>query len=885
MADTIVIRDKYGNIKASGTTGNLKTSSGERYNARDRFNESTVRAMRGGKTIQEIKDQRTSGSQHIIIDDTGNRTVKTEKTATSSHAIQRTTTKGIRINQDRYRQKQATARYVGATKGEEKTITPQEQRGQARQDLKYAKSRADKYRNMGDHKKAHEIITKEYMPAMNELFVSSFPTASEVKERGNKIISPVVSGTDNLVNKLGLTGGRKETVTLEIKTTPGKTEKTIIETRKEYPNMFEKMGITQTKEQKENTYMSSQFGKGVARTVLEIPKTSLQLGVAGGTLFTDVINEPKKYTPEYVGAGVGLMATGVKKGIEENPGAFLGSVAAWGVADKGIKTVIHIPKTIQKKAIDGAIINKHGHTMTIGAENIAKETPQIIKKTYQTSTSKGNVFIEKIGTKTIKDPLKLADGTILPKGKYDIFNVAGGYISKRGKAVVKTKGGYVAFINKNKNVFVSHTKGNAITDVEMFAGRKATFKAVGGVDDFKLKVLKNEKIYSFNRHETLINDLGVSKQQQQNIARVFETKSGAISGLKLQKGDSVGLRYNLNQAPLKNNILDRGGVAAAKKTGIKIKDLQKENWDVYFSKSKSSVGAKAKTGIFVKQAAKETKDVAGGSSLKTIEKLDKKSLSSLIEPLEKAHIKIAHTVPRVVSKTKNEILTPIKESISSGISGAIGVKEKTITKTAIMLSAPFSYKQAQETITKEATMTKVRGRVKQKNKPAFMQFVSPATAITVKQTQRQNIKLLQGQMQGQKQAIRPIQEIAPSMPAPITPPAKRTGVKFNPIKPPIMETGFKKPPFGFGSDRDTGPKRKKISVGSPTVKRKKDINPLYGWGAVARFESMFGRKAIHPKKTEKEKSKFKKHLRRSGLVLDYKMPGLKSLSKKKRFSL
>ena len=808
-------------------------------------------------------------------------------------------------------QAQQTAQYVGTA--EEQQIRARElPREQARQDLRFAKARMDKATAEGNHKRAMEINTKEYIPALNKLWVSKFPTKSEVSKKGNELIDYIGSKliSKKTKDKYTRLTGEKETISLSHNIMTGEVTETRTTHRAEKVKGI-KAEISQNIQDKDYSSMvknkfksdftelsgqTSHFSKTVVSTIAEIPKSSAQLGVAGASLGVDLIHEHDKYTAEYVGAGTLALGGAIVKGARDDPVGFMGSMVGFSIAQKGIKTIISLPKTIQQKAISGAVIDKTSHVLKDSSVKILKSRapPKITKGTYATSTSKGNVFIEKIGEKTIKNPLKLADGTLMPKGKYDILQVAGGYMSKRGKAVIKTKGGYVAYVNKNKNVFLSHTKGKAITDVNLFAGRKANFKTVGGgkSSEYKsLTVAKNEKVYSFARHETRINDFGVSKQQPRNIIKSIELKKGDFDVIRLNKGDSTGVRYNLNAPPIKDKLIDRGGVAISKKTGLSRFDVKKQNWDFYISKSKNTVGAKAKTGVFVKSGTKTLKDSTTSSSLKAVEKLDTKTISSIIAPLEKAHTKIAHATPRVLSKTKSKLLTQNNPSTKSVLGVSMKKTQKTSSKSAVLLSS-LSVIQTPKTIqtsTNKLYQMSPTKRIQKNN-----QITAPYSAIRYEQTQpqtqktNQTIRVSTGHRQKQKQETglkigdEIINPIIPLKPENITKPRIKT-----PIPRPIEEWKIKKPIFGFGSDSDRSFKRSKPSFKFPSFKREKKITPLFGWGAVARFENITGKKAKHPGKSKDEKKKFSKHLRRSGLAFDYEMPNLRFLSKntKKRFRL
>ena len=1008
-------------------------------------------------------------------------------------------------------QAQQTAQYVGTV--EQQQIRARElPREQARQDLRFAKARMDKATAEGNHKRANEISTKEYIPALNKLFVSKFPTKSEVSKKGNELIDWVGSKiiSQKTKDKYTRLTGKKEIISLSHNVMTGEVTETRTTPRAEKVKEI-KAEITQNIQDKDYSSMAknklksdfaelggviTHFSKTAVSTIAEIPKTSAQLGVAVASLGVDLIHEPDKYTADYVGAGTLALGGEVVKGARDDPVGFMGSMVGFGVAQKGVKTIVSLPKTIQHKAIAGTIINKASHTMKdTGIKTLTtKNAPTIPKGSYATSSSKGAVFVEKIGTKQF-DKTTTLSGVTLKKGTYDIYNVGGRFASKSGKTTIKTQGGYTAYVGKNGKTYVSKSIGKSETEVLTFAGRKPNFKAVGvkqitaqnthpethlknikhskfslkeeskvlnniiknkpatsgyythdtgkiklsrlfpdkkttliheqthkqtvefsrklneisinkphqkrvyklddTVIDYKnllkttkkisektarkqtreldnfltkeydahslqtewlsrfaekfpnqiinpttktgkflkklystksvsaqhelanigkikpsaefksLKLVKNEKMYQQTVYNNDIFSVGVSQEHTKNIIKAITTKQKSITIKSLdqkhlspretikwtvhKKGDVAGVSRNINAPHVVDKLNDAGSLFKSRNLG----SFSKNNVKIEVKKmySKSTTGGETKATVFVKSAIKETTDEATGTVIKTTQKLDKGLISSLVDPLQKQHTSMLKNIPKITPKTKTGLLSPTTQKTNNVVSASVSVNQKTNINSVISLSASQSVSklktsQAQTQQLSQSLRYDVSQKDQQITHALYMTQVTQKQEIA--QTIKQNIRVSTGQRQKQKQetGLKIGQDlvniVTPLKPEKITKPIIKT-----PIPRPIEEWKIKKPIFGFGSDSDRSFKRSKPSFKFPSFKREKKITPLFGWGAVARFENITGKKAKHPGKSKDEKKKFSKHLRRSGLAFDYEMPNLRFLSKntKKRFRL
>lgn len=729
MAD-IIVRDKSGKVirRIDTSTGKRYTASGKeiKTTAREEFERAKAKAIRGGKTLAETKAalEAREGRREIKVDPrTGKPIERVVRTAT----IQQQATMGPLPPPPQVREKQ-TVEYV------------EEKRKPTKEVFK------------GPEKIAE--VAKDYVKLPLDIVgraAATFPTGREVSETGRKLIKPLSERTEAIVERLGLTPGRRVEVTAERELWSGETRET---SRVYEPTILQKFGFIQTEQQKRRTEELIEFGKAVPRSIIEIPKTSAELGIGIGALSADIIKEPTKYTDVYIKAGVIAAGRSIKEGIQRQPGAFIGSMVGYGIAERAL--------LLPSKIAASARVTARTSTHFIDTGVTKPHIPTIPKKHYKVSTTRGAVGIEKYGKITYKKPMPMKDGTILPPGTYEKYIVKAKYFTKRGKVKVVSDVQADVIAKKTGELYTHHVKGVSVTSTYKPAGHKVTLKAVDKppkhlalpdparkikmdkpradipTEDFMLKVIKSERKYAFDRAVTKIDDVGITKFVKKDIVSLVEKKPGKIGLITHKKGDI----YTISKTKTKPFEFQE----PARGLGKKI--YEDPTFKTYLTVGRDPTGAKVKSLVFFKKSKEVISDKIAGTTFKKTKlktEVDTEVIKKVLAATEKEHVAIAHRIPIIEpSKAPKTIsgltITPtIKTKIALKVSPALALKPGVAPKEAQALE----YRAAQD----------IRPRLKTIVKPGVARKIGFDEAIPTALKYDQPIKQIY--RRGQTQEIKP----------------------------------------------------------------------------------------------------------------------------------
>ncbi|NOR84960.1 hypothetical protein GQ473_02490 [archaeon] len=788
MAD-IIIRDKSGKVirRIDTSTGKSYTTSGKELPkdyARQKFIEAKAQAIRGGKTLAETREaiEKTPTGRKIIKVDprTGKPIERVIKTAKSKQYA----TMGPLHPLSQIREKSTVI------SGEDIDVGKREK---LRQEVITSAKKIEEKIKQRDYSAAAKEHLKFSLLSTRHA-VETYPTGKEVFETGEKLIKPFSKVTDPLIKKLGIMSGRRETVTAERELWSGKTREISREEHHKYKfidSLIDKIGQPRTAKEKEIVRRQKrsveelvELGKAIPRSIIEIPKTAAQIGISVAALSADVIKDPKKYTDEYIKAGLITAGVSIKEGIVKSPGAFVGSMVGYAAAER----TLLLPSKIAASARATARTSKYFKDTGIP---IAPPIPQIPKMHYKASTTRGAVSIEKYAKITYKKPTPMKGGEILPPGTYEQYLIKAKYFTKRGKIKVVSDVQASVLAKKTGKFYKHQVKGVSGTTTYRPAGHKVTLKAVDKppehlalsdpsikikidkpravvpTEDFTLKVVKSERKYAFDRVISKIDAVGATGVSKREFTSFFKRPGKPLKDLPFVERKKAltiskkALITDKGRAKIPKDYVavdvvkhKKGDIYTLSKTkkiplelqevslsvGRKIYEDPKITKYLTFS-SDPLTGAKTTSLVFMKKTKEFISDKITGTTFKhtrtptgtTFIKpkikagFDKEVIKKVIAATEKEHVAIAHRIP---------IMEPSRPTVSmTGLTVAPVKKLKRDLRLSPVLALRSDITQKEVQSFKFKMPQDIRPQLKTKLKPGVALKISEVTASALKYEQ------------------------------------------------------------------------------------------------------------------------------------------------------